>query len=105
MTSSGVPNFPELVAVRLMGGALISQHEGRVIPTQDWMLNVAAANPKFLKEQIQFIADTKKTRDTILGIVDQCLNLPRGMCVFNFLLIKHCSFASFIVVKMLSHGS
>uniref|UniRef100_A0A3Q3VM91 Ig-like domain-containing protein n=1 Tax=Mola mola TaxID=94237 RepID=A0A3Q3VM91_MOLML len=85
-TSSGVPNFPEFVAVGLVDEAQMIHYDnslGRLILKQDWMQNITAADPRYLEVQTELIAYTKKAYKANLEIVRRRLNQTGGVRILQ----------------------
>ncbi|XP_070703058.1 class I histocompatibility antigen, F10 alpha chain-like isoform X2 [Pempheris klunzingeri] len=75
--SSGVPNFPEFVAVGLVDDVQMFHYDSntkRSEPKQDWMSRVTAEDPEYWETQTAVSQNTQQTYKTSIDIAKQRFN-------------------------------
>ncbi|KAM8884606.1 major histocompatibility complex class I-related gene protein-like isoform 4-T4 [Synchiropus picturatus] len=86
--SSGVPNFPEFVAVGLVDDVQILHYDSnsrRAELKQDWMKQVIANEPSYLETQTQGLIGTQQAFKNNIGVAKQRFNQTGGVHTFQFM--------------------
>uniref|UniRef100_A0A3B4VPH0 Ig-like domain-containing protein n=1 Tax=Seriola dumerili TaxID=41447 RepID=A0A3B4VPH0_SERDU len=84
--SSGVPNFPEFVAVGLVDDVQISHcdsNTNRNVPKQDWMNKVTADDPQYWETQTQICVGNQPSFKANIGIAKQRFDQTGGLFMFH----------------------
>ncbi|XP_038550662.1 class I histocompatibility antigen, F10 alpha chain-like [Micropterus salmoides] len=79
--SSGVPNFPEFVAVGLVDEAQMIHYDSntrRAEPKQDWMSRVTADDPQYLERETQNLIGHQQVFKANIGVAKQRFNQTGG---------------------------
>ena len=92
-SSSGVPNFPEFVAVGLVNDVPIGHYDSntkRAEPKQDWMSRVTEDDPQYWQRNTGNALGTQQAFKVSIENNKQYFNQTGGLFMFHFLLIKCC---------------
>ncbi|KAJ8000089.1 hypothetical protein DPEC_G00201230 [Dallia pectoralis] len=84
--TSGIPDFPEFVAIGLVNGMPIIYYDSikrRATPRQDWMANSVGSD--YWERHAQGLIGTEQTFKDDIDIVKQRFNQTRGVHVFQWM--------------------
>lgn len=90
-SSSGLPNFPEFVAVGLVDDVEMVHYDSntrRAQPKQEWMNKVSADDPEYWDRQTQIAVGAQETDKGNIETAKQRFNQTGGE--LTFLLMKPC---------------
>ncbi|XP_071400889.1 major histocompatibility complex class I-related gene protein-like [Centroberyx affinis] len=85
-SSSGVPNFPDFVAVGLVNGVQIFNYDSntkRTEPKQDWMDKVTAYEPQYGEWQTGVCVDAQQFFKAEIETVKGCFNQSGGVHTYQ----------------------
>nr|ABN14357.1 MHC class I antigen [Gasterosteus aculeatus] len=84
--SSGVPNFPEFVAVGRLDEVEVVHYDGntrRAEPRQDWMIKVIDDDPQYWKSRTELAMDTQQAFKGYIEIAKQSFNQTGGVHIYQ----------------------
>nr|ABN14356.1 MHC class I antigen [Gasterosteus aculeatus] len=84
--SSGLPNFPEFVAVGLLDEVEIVHYDSntrRGEPRQDWMIRVTEDDPQYWKSQTEILMDDQQEFKASIEIAKQRFNQTGGVHIIQ----------------------
>ncbi|TDH03724.1 hypothetical protein EPR50_G00145090 [Perca flavescens] len=84
--SSGVPNFPEFVAVGLVDDVEIVHYDSntkRTEPKQDWMSRVTEDDPQYWQRSTEYLRGDQQTFKAEIEVVKQRFNQIGGVHIYQ----------------------
>ncbi|KAF1381983.1 hypothetical protein PFLUV_G00159670 [Perca fluviatilis] len=84
--SSGVPNFPEFVAVGLVDEVEIVHYDSntmRLVPKQDWMSRVTEDDPQYWQKNTRNLRGDQRTFKAKIEVVKRRFNQIGGVHVYQ----------------------